>query len=86
MPPGHLPGWNWVPPTGAAPRPDLAPRWLRWAYRTPFLDRWAYAVMWHRGYWEVLPAPGEPAGAPAPTPPSPQAPSHQEMAAKSSRP
>ncbi|GAB3659889.1 hypothetical protein GCM10027589_21250 [Actinocorallia lasiicapitis] len=56
-PPGTRPGWNWLPPGGATPRPDRMPTWLRLCYATPFLDRCAHTWMWHRGGWDVHPAP-----------------------------
>jgi hypothetical protein len=54
-PPGSRPGWEWVPPGGATPRPDLMPRWLKLMYRTPILDRRAHELMWERGGFLVLP-------------------------------
>lgn len=60
VPEGRLAAWNWLPPGGAAPRLDLAPRWLRYWYHTPFVDRWAHASMWWRGCWEVSPPEGPP--------------------------
>lgn len=53
-PPGVLPGWNWGPPEGIVPRPDRAPRWVRWWYATPFIDRYAHAWMWWHGAWDVF--------------------------------
>ena len=41
VPPGVRPAWNWTPPPGIVPRPDRAPRWVRWWYRTPLIDRYA---------------------------------------------
>ncbi len=41
-PPGTRPGWDWVPPSGARPRPDLMGRWIRLWYRMPFVDRYAH--------------------------------------------
>lgn len=58
VPDGLLAAWDWLPPGGASPRLDLAPRWLRCWYWTPFVDRWAHAYMWRRGYYEVDPGPG----------------------------
>jgi hypothetical protein len=37
------------------PRPDRAPRWVRWWYWTPLIDRYAYAWMWWHGAWDVVP-------------------------------
>jgi hypothetical protein len=54
-PKGSLSAWNWLPPSGAAPRVDLMPTWVRAWYRTPLIDRYAYAWMWRRGGWEVKP-------------------------------
>ena len=54
-PPSRRPGWNWVPPGGAVPRPDLMPGWVRFAYHTPFVDRFAFEWMWDHGGWEVAP-------------------------------
>lgn len=62
VPRGRLAAWDWLPPGGASPRPDLAPWWLRAWYRTPCIDRWAYDRMWWRGCWEVLPPPDDGAG------------------------
>jgi len=59
VPEGRLAAWDWLPPSGAVPRVDLAPWWLRWWYRTPLVDRWAHACMWRRGCWEVAPPPRE---------------------------
>jgi hypothetical protein len=53
VPPGVRPAWNWTPPSGLAPRLDRAPRWVRWWYRTPLLDRYAHAWMWWHGAWDV---------------------------------
>ena len=71
VPPGVRPAWNWTPPPGIAPRPDRAPRWVRWWYGTQFIDRYAYSWMWWHGAWDVVPAGGgdtagirEPAGLP----------------------
>ena len=55
MPPGVRAGWNWVPPDGATPRLDRMPWWVRLWYRTPLVDRYAHAWMWHNGGWDVLP-------------------------------
>ena len=76
-PPGVLPGWDWLPPEhGLAPHLERVPWWVRAWYRTPLLDRWAHAWMWHHGGWEVVP-PREPPPRPAgdreprrPVPPS----------------
>ena len=54
-PAGSLPGWNWTPPQGVAPRLDLAPRWVRAWYWTPFLDRYAHMWLWEHGYMEIEP-------------------------------
>src|SRR6266511_6462694 len=54
-PPGVKPGWEWVPPGGASPRLEAMPAWVKLWYRTPFLDRWAYAWMWEHGGWWVDP-------------------------------
>jgi hypothetical protein len=35
------------------------PRWVRVWFHLPFIDRYAYAWMWHHGGWDVLP-PDEP--------------------------
>jgi hypothetical protein len=48
VPPGVRPAWNWTPPPGIVPRPDRAPRWVRWWYGTPVIDRYAYSWMWSR--------------------------------------
>jgi len=32
---GGSAGWNWAPPSGINPRPDRAPRWVRWWDATP---------------------------------------------------
>lgn len=50
-----LPAWNWSPPGGIRPRLDRMPLWVRIWYRTPFVDRYAYAWMWRHGGWDVLP-------------------------------
>jgi hypothetical protein len=52
----NVAGWNWLPPDGATPRPDLTPWWVRAWYRMPFIDRYAHAWMWHHGALEVIPA------------------------------
>lgn len=63
VPPGVRPGWNWTPPEGIVPRPDRAPRWVRWWYATPFIDRYAHAWMWRHGACDVFPpAAREPGG------------------------
>jgi hypothetical protein len=51
----RLPAWNWLPPGGIRPRLDRVPRWVRLWYRTPFIDRYAYAWMWRHGGWDVVP-------------------------------
>jgi hypothetical protein len=51
----QLPGWDWVPPQGAIPRPDLAPFWVRVWHEMPYLDRYASNWMWEHGAYEVLP-------------------------------
>jgi hypothetical protein len=52
-----LPAWAWSPHArGISPRLDLAPWWVRLWYATPFVDRYAYAWMWHHGCWEIHPA------------------------------
>ena len=56
VPPGVRPAWNWTPPPGIVPRPDRAPRWVRWWYGTPVIDRYAYSWMWWHGAWDVVPA------------------------------
>ena len=58
VPLGLRPGWNWVPSSGAVPRADLMPPWVRIWYRTPFVDRFAHTWMWSHGGWEVAPPPG----------------------------
>lgn len=80
--PGHWdtpeavrPAWNWVPPdTGLRPRLDRVPVWVRAWFRTPFLDRYAYEWMWHRGGWDIVTDPnpgitGPGAGSAAPVSP-----------------
>jgi len=54
-PAGSLPGWQWSPPDGLRPRFDRVPVWVRVWYKTPFVDRYAYAWMWRHGGWDVLP-------------------------------
>jgi hypothetical protein len=55
-PSGARPAWNWVPPGhGLSPRLDRVPRWVRIWFGTPFIDRFAYAWMWHHGGWDVIP-------------------------------
>ena len=54
-PAGSRPGWNWLPPGGGSPRPDLVAWWIRILYQTPLLDRWAHELMWTRGGFLVLP-------------------------------
>jgi hypothetical protein len=54
-PAGCRPGWDWVPPSGAQPEPQLMAWWIRALYRTPFLDRYAHRLMWERGGFLVLP-------------------------------
>src|SRR5690349_21603403 len=79
-PDGHLPGWNWTPPDGVQFRRDRVPRWVRGWSRAPFVDRWAYAWMWHHGGFDAVPyeaddpgPPSEPCGVPArPVPPGPR--------------
>lgn len=56
VPQGRLAAWNWTPPAGARPRPDRMPLWVRIWYRTPLIDRYAYAWMWFGGGWDVGPA------------------------------
>jgi hypothetical protein len=64
VPPGCKPGWDWTPPGGATARPDRMPRTLRILYHAPFVDRYAYRLMWRRGGWDVDPPPElEPAAA-----------------------
>jgi hypothetical protein len=53
-PPGVIPAWNWTA-SGIEPRLDRIPRWVRVWYRTPLIDRWAYAWMWKHGGWDVAP-------------------------------
>jgi hypothetical protein len=50
-----LAGWSWAPPGGLRPRLDRVPAWVGLWYRTPFVDRYAYAWMWEHGGWDVLP-------------------------------
>ncbi len=52
-PPHQKAAWNWTPPGGAVPRPERMPRIVQLWFRTPFIDRWAYGWMWHRGGWDV---------------------------------
>ncbi|MGY1855886.1 hypothetical protein [Modestobacter sp. SYSU DS0290] len=76
-PPGVLPGWDWLPPDhGVRRRLDRVPAWVRLWYRTPFVDRYAHAWMWHHGGWDVLPTagPGDPAGDREPRRPPPRSP------------
>ena len=48
--------WNWIPPEhGLEPRLDRFPAWVRVWFRTPFLDRYTYAWMWHHGGWDIVP-------------------------------
>jgi hypothetical protein len=49
VPSNVRPAWNWTPPPGIVPRPDRAPRWVRWWYHAPLIDRYAYAWMWWHG-------------------------------------
>lgn len=45
------------------PRLDRAPRWVRWWYATPLIDRYAHTWMWRHGAWDVVPPPArEPGG------------------------
>ena len=79
VPPGQRPGWSWLPPQGGTPLLHQMPWWVRWWYRTPFIDRYAYQWMWWHGGWGVPAAqatgPGDgPAGVRAPRRPGPQAP------------
>jgi hypothetical protein len=63
VPPGVRPGWNWTPLEGIVPRPDRAPRWVRWWHATPFIDQYASAWMWRHGAADVFPPPArEPGG------------------------
>lgn len=79
-PPGVRPGWDWTPDGGLSPRLDLLPRWVRWWYLVPLVDRYACTWMWHHGGWQVhgLATPpaagGEDQPAPGPAPPSPALP------------
>jgi hypothetical protein len=78
-PKGSVPAWNWLPPSGAVPRVDLMPTLVRAWYRTPLIDRYAYAWMWRHGGWEVKPPTvtdgGSHAGIREPRPPrTPQTP------------
>lgn len=59
-PQGVLPAWSWTPPDGITPRLDRVPALVRVWYRTPLLDRYAYAWMWEYGGWDVLPPGAEP--------------------------
>lgn len=75
-PAGVIPGWNWMPTGhGLSPRFDRVPRWVHFWYRTPFLDRYAHAWMWHHGGWDVQgwesEEPGNGAGVREPRRPSP---------------
>lgn len=77
-PKGVLPAWNWTPPTGIAPRPDRMPLWVRAWFRTPLVDRYAHAWMWHRGGWDVEPFDGPDAsGVREPRRPGPPSPSRR---------
>jgi len=79
VPPGVRPGWNWTPPPGIVPRPERAPRWVRWWYRSPLIDRYAHPWMWWHGAWDVVPpaarAPGSGGAAGVREPRRPVAPS-----------
>lgn len=55
-PSGTRPAWNWIPPDHRlTPRLDRVPRWVRIWFKTPFLDRLAYAWMWNHGGWDIVP-------------------------------
>ena len=55
-PSGTRPAWDWIPPDhGLEPRLDRVPPWVRIWFRTPFIDRLAYAWMWAHGGWDILP-------------------------------
>lgn len=58
VPHGAAPGWDWVPPSGAYPRPDLMGRWVRLWYKSPFVDRYARSWLWRHGGFDVLPPNG----------------------------
>ncbi len=73
-PAGCRPGWDWVPPSGVYVRPDSLGRWMRAWYRTPFVDRYAHAWMWHHGCFDVSPPSGpEAAGVREPSRQAPNA-------------
>ncbi|MEM8618960.1 MAG: hypothetical protein AAGF73_04495 [Actinomycetota bacterium] len=55
VPDGVRAGWDWVPPGGARPTPEVMTRGIRLLYRTPLLDRYAHEVMWFGGGFLVLP-------------------------------
>jgi hypothetical protein len=54
----RAPGWNWFPPSGAAPRLSEAPPLARWLFHCPFIQRVAHTWLWRHGYWTVEAAPG----------------------------
>lgn len=77
-PTGSLPGWNWLPEDyGVRPALERIPRWVRAWFRTPFVDRYAYAWMWNHGGLELLPSAEGPGSSGSdhvpvePVPPSP---------------
>jgi hypothetical protein len=54
----RLEGWNHIPEGfGATFDRRSAPFWLRALTRTPFLDRYGYALMVHRGHGYLTPHP-----------------------------
>jgi hypothetical protein len=60
VPPGRRPGWDWLPEDGGLAMLRGLPWWARIWYRTPFIDRYAYAWMWWHGGWAVTPKAGTP--------------------------
>ena len=79
VPAGQRPGWSWLPEQGALPNLRAMPRWVRVWYRTPFIDRYAYAWMWWHGGWAVpvdseAPEPPPDGGVREPRRPLPKAP------------
>jgi hypothetical protein len=55
VPPRVRPAWSWTPAPGITARLDRVRWWVRLWYRTPFVDRYACAWMWHRGGWDAVP-------------------------------
>jgi hypothetical protein len=52
---GEVAGLELAPASGASPRLDLVPLWVRAWYQLPFTDRYAHAWMWRHRAWEVRP-------------------------------